>query len=242
MTEADWLSCNDPIVMLDWLRSRGDVSRRKLRLFAAACCRRVWNLIPDECDRAVVEVIERVADGLATEAELEATRSEAQWLAGWFNVPYSRASATHATQAATDPDAVPRAIQAVLDAVRFAEEEGAWVPWEARTVLGVAAERARTQAAVADAGAALCRLLRDVFGPLPFRPLALDPGLLAWRGGTVPSIARSIADQGAFDRMPVLGDALEDAGCTDADILAHCRGRVDHVRGCWVADALLGRS
>jgi len=81
-------------------------------------------------------------------------------------------------------------------------------------------------------------------GPVgnPFRPAPhIDPAWLAGNGGTVPKLARAIYDERAFDRLPVLADALEDAGCTDADILTHCRSGGEHVRGCWVVDLLLGK-
>ena len=60
--------------------------------------------------------------------------------------------------------------------------------------------------------------------------------------GDCRALAGAIYDERAFDRLPVLGDALEDAGCADAAILAHCRGPGEHVRGCWVVDLLLGKS
>jgi len=80
-------------------------------------------------------------------------------------------------------------------------------------------------------------LLRDVFGN-PFRPVTLDP---AWLTATVKSLAQAIYTDPAFDRMPILADALEDAGCTNADILSHCRQPGEHCRGCWVLDLLLGK-
>src|SRR5262249_10638557 len=84
-------------------------------------------------------------------------------------------------------------------------------------------------------------LLRDLFGN-PFRPVpTIAPAWLSWNGGTVPRLAPAIYDGRAFGRMPVLADALEGAGCTDADILAHCRQGAEHVRGCWVVDLLLGK-
>ena len=80
-------------------------------------------------------------------------------------------------------------------------------------------------------------LLRDIFGN-PFRPVTLNP---AWRTGNVTALAQSIYDDRAFDRMPILADALEDAGCDNADILNHCRQPGEHVRGCWVVDLVLGK-
>ncbi len=84
---------------------------------------------------------------------------------------------------------------------------------------------------------AQCNLVRDIFGN-PFRPVVLAP---AWQTANVVGLAQTIYDERAFDRMPILGDALEDAGCTNADILNHCRQPGEHVRGCWVVDLLLGK-
>jgi hypothetical protein len=85
-------------------------------------------------------------------------------------------------------------------------------------------------------------LLRDIFGN-PFRPLpAIDPAWLTWSGGTVRKLAEAIYDERAFDRLPVLADALEDAGCSDAGLLGHLRGPGPHARGCWALDLLLGKS
>jgi hypothetical protein len=82
-----------------------------------------------------------------------------------------------------------------------------------------------------------CDLLRDIFGN-PFRPVTLDP---VWLTPSVQSLAQTAYEDRAFDLLPVLADALEDAGCTDPDILDHCRGEGKHVRGCWVLDLLLGK-
>jgi hypothetical protein len=83
-------------------------------------------------------------------------------------------------------------------------------------------------------------LLRDMVDN-PFRPVALDPAWLVWNGGTMLKLAQPVYDEQAFHRLPVLADALEEAGCTDAGILAHCRGPGPHVRGCWVVDLILGK-
>jgi hypothetical protein len=84
-------------------------------------------------------------------------------------------------------------------------------------------------------------LLRDIFGnPFRSRP-AINQSWLAWGDGTVPKLARAIYDERRFEELPVLADALEEAGCTDSDILSHCRGPGPHVRGCWVIDLLLGK-
>jgi hypothetical protein len=85
------------------------------------------------------------------------------------------------------------------------------------------------------------RLVRCVFAN-PFRPVSSDPAWLLWNGGTAPKLAQGIYDDRAFDRLPVLADALEDAGCTRAEVLGHLRDPGPQVRGCWVLDLLLGKS
>jgi len=85
---------------------------------------------------------------------------------------------------------------------------------------------------------AQCVLLRDIFGN-PFRPVVFDP---RWQSETAVALAKGIYADRAFDRMPILADALEEAGCDNFDVLNHCRGDGPHVRGCWVVDLLSGRS
>ena len=80
--------------------------------------------------------------------------------------------------------------------------------------------------------------LRDIFGN-PFRPVAFAD---SWRSETAVALASGVYAERAFDRMPILADALEEAGCDHADVLSHCRGPGPHVRGCWVVDGVLGKS
>jgi hypothetical protein len=85
-----------------------------------------------------------------------------------------------------------------------------------------------------------CVVLRDLFGN-PFRPATLSPFILCWNDGTIRNLAQTIYDERTFDRLPILADALEEAGCVDEAILGHCRQPGEHVRGCWVIDLLTGR-
>ncbi len=80
-------------------------------------------------------------------------------------------------------------------------------------------------------------LIRDIFGN-PFRPVTLDP---RWLSSTVLDLARTIYDERVWERMPILADALMDAGCDNEEILNHCRGPGPHVRGCWAIDLVLGK-
>ncbi len=79
-------------------------------------------------------------------------------------------------------------------------------------------------------------LLRCIVGN-PFRPEAGDP---AWMTPSVAALARAIYDERSFGRLAELADALQEAGCDNAALLAHCRGPGEHVRGCWVVDTILG--
>ena len=79
---------------------------------------------------------------------------------------------------------------------------------------------------------------RDIFGN-PFRPVNFDP---RWRTSDTIGLARAIYDERAFDRLPILADALMDAGCEDEQIIAHCRSEGPHVLGCWAVDLVLGNS
>jgi hypothetical protein len=83
-----------------------------------------------------------------------------------------------------------------------------------------------------------CEVLSDIFGN-PFRAVTLDS---RWRTTNVIDLARTIYEERAFDRLPILADALMDAGCANEDILEHCRGPGPHMRGCWVVDLLLEKS
>jgi hypothetical protein len=91
--------------------------------------------------------------------------------------------------------------------------------------------RSRTERAVQEAYLELADLV-------PPKNIRLDP---AWLTSTVKQLAQSIYDEKAFERLPILADALEDAGCTSEDILNHCRQPGEHVRGCWVVDLVLGK-
>ncbi len=95
----------------------------------------------------------------------------------------------------------------------------------------------------------LYSLLRDIIGPLPFRPLPVLPdSLLNWNGGLISGMAKTIYDErllpsvhlGPF-RLSVMADALTDAGCTHAELLEHLRGPGPHCRGCWAVDLLASK-
>ena len=215
MTESDWLACTDPRRLLDYLEvyhkaARTKGGRRKLRLLACACCRRLWHLAKYDKGRRGVEVAERYADGLAGKEELRAAREvdEPGWDDLWSAAQYAL---KEKPQEATGPMAL-----------HYYLLHGVGTDWEG--------ER-RGQ----------CGLVRETFGN-PFRlPPSAASAVLAWNEGLVPRLAQAAYQERAFDHLPVLADALEDAGCADADLLGHLRGPGQHVRGCWAVDLLLGK-
>jgi hypothetical protein len=119
--------------------------------------------------------------------------------------------------------------------------EDAISPWQIYQVSRSAAEALAKTLAWNVAREAQADLLRDVLGN-PFHPTECNPAWLAWNDGTVPKLAQAIYDERRFGDLPILADALEEAGCTDAAILDHCRGPGPHVRGCWVVDLLSERT
>jgi hypothetical protein len=199
-------------------------SDRKLRLFACARCRDVWGLLTDERCRRAIEVNELFADGLATAEELESAywRAKDADVRAWEAIRASESRAALAAEEALREGR--RSPQAHVSA-----KVAAWTTW-----VTWAAQPKAVRAAEAD-------LLREVFGN-PFRPLSPDPAWLSWNDGCVVRIARAVYDGRRFEDLPLLADALLDAGCDREDVLVHCRLPNRHVRGCWVVDALLGRA
>jgi hypothetical protein len=219
MNEQQWLSGTDPQVMLDWLREQGSLSERKARLFAVACCHRIWPLLTDERSRRAVEVAARYADGLASREELAAAEAEAE-------APAFAEAAARARGGVESP--VPHVTQAAVAAAGERADATIWAAWATSEATRAPEAERRHQAA----------LLRDLFGPLPFRPVPFDP---AWRTRTAVAIGQVIYAERDFGLLPVLADALEDAGCESADLLDHCRRPGEHARGCWVVDLVLSR-
>jgi hypothetical protein len=203
--------------------------RRKLRLLACAFCRTVWQLLEDKRSRVAVEVAERFADGLATPDELRLAGSGAREV--W--VQQELRSISIDPQIEPEFNSVRAACQAAYCVTDEKVREATRVA--IRNVTFIQASRYSVRHPWFE-----CRLLRELFGNPPVAVLIATSWVL-WRDGTIPKLAQAIYDERAFDRLPILADALEDAGCTNIDILTHCRQPGEHVRGCWVVDLLLGR-
>jgi hypothetical protein len=218
MTEAEWLTTTDPTSMLNFLREQ-QISERKMRLLACACCRRIWDHLTDPRSRRAVEVAERFADEQATPRELAYARNAALSVQGkesW--APYW----------ATNTQASGPLVNVLEAAAEAKARTAAQLSTETHTWDRVQAETVREQVT----------LIHEIIGN-PFLFPMLDATLLGWEDGLVVDFARGIYQDQAFERMPILGDALEEAGSTDERILEHCRHGGPHVRGCWVIDLIL---
>jgi hypothetical protein len=245
MTEPEWLGCNDPGTMLEFLG--GKASERKLRLFACACCRRIWPHLKDRRSRKVVEVSEDYADGRATRRKLNSAWERADiasqeiHLSGGGDVDQRPAQAVLGLGVDLDVSWAVESAAATFGAVARGEAyKRIWQTPGKDHPARWAEDDAVRQAAEAREAEVQANLLRDIVGN-PFRRVVIGPSWLAWNGSTVPKLAQAVYEEGAFDRLPVLADALEDAGCTDETILAHLRGPGPHVHGCWALDVLLGK-
>jgi hypothetical protein len=217
MTEQEWLACGDPQPMLEQLR--GKASDRKLRLFACGCCRYFWEML-NENSRNPIEVVEDFSDGRRPEEE-------------WLEVRAGAWDATHDVEGTSLAAAEAAAIAVgwngrLSTRLRPVEWQAAWPDFR--------------DAMIAADGSCYplvpIQMLRDIFGN-PFRLVTLNP---SWQTSNVTALATAIYDDRAFDRLPILADALEDAGCDNADILNHCRQPGIHVRGCWVVDLVLQKA
>lgn len=218
-------------------------------MFSVACCRRVWHLIPVAAARRCIEVAERCADGAAEEEERSAvwaaayTLAEKQKLEGlsdWWEASdeaagLAVAAAVGAIHGASAEEVAENANAAVgVDSGWLPAGRSCWIEEGFR--IGTDEEFAQSL------------LVREIFGN-PFRPVTISPAVLAWNDGLVVRLAQAIYEDRQLPagmlnngRLAVVADALEEAGCTDANILGHCRSDGEHVRGCWVIDGLLGKS
>jgi hypothetical protein len=214
VTEDEWLNSTDPQAMLTFLRDSGKASDRKMRLLACACVRRLWTLLQDDRSRQAVSAAESFSDGALSVEKLAhafAAAAEVYRTAG-LQTPNQLATA----RAAGDT-AAPSAWDAASEAVRPLQYLH-------------------------------CHLCREIVGN-PFYPLRRPAhALLARHDRTVIRLATAVYEDRLLpagtlraDRLAILADALEDAGSSDAGLLAHLRSPGPHVRGCVAVDAILGR-
>jgi hypothetical protein len=235
MTEAEWLECTDPWPMMAFIRDK--ISKRKLCLFALACCERIPRVVSDPVASRILNVVALFADGIEGEWQrgLQEECARAHWLEAHDQF---RAESDNSEETFAAWDAVLATISMRADFFERAARSAA---------IAIVPEEDDEEETGEDSPlrqaehAEQCRLMRDLIGCSLFRSVEFDKSTLQWNNGLVAKLAQGIYDDRAFERMPILADALEDAGCHDADILAHCRSEGPHVRGCWVIDLLLAK-
>ena len=223
MTEAEWLACDNLADMLyDGCATiyPDRISDRVLRLFAAACARRVWIYLVSEHSRAAVELSEYAADHMLPAEDLAIAwhKADAAVYEELNELPDSdpRIWAAYAAAYGSNPQlSISGVLKAVFDS-KFYDE------WKKEIIT----------------------LLHECIGN-PFRPCGFQPN---WRTPIVLGIAEMAylerdLPTGHLDnaRLAVLSDALEEAGCDDAELLSHLRSPGPHVRGCWALDLILGK-
>jgi hypothetical protein len=228
MTEAEWLNCSEPLEMLVFLGDQA--SERKMRLFACASCRVIWSLLAEPDLRNAVETAEQFVDKLVGLDELVAAYSAISGsIASNRHIKktirgFARGAVAFATSSppAFADDGSGR-FSGWCAAIHAAEE--AATAWSG--TLGTLAAGKATQ----------CHLLRYIF-VRPWLQITVQPYMFM---PSVNALAQAIYDERLFEDLPILADALEEAGCTNQHILRHCRQPGEHVRGCWVIDLLLGK-
>jgi hypothetical protein len=262
MTEAEWQVSGDPMALLRYLGA--NKSGRKQQLFCLACWGSARAVFEDDGDWALASLEESPEkDWCAPENDmLEQALSEVEdalYYQFWDLNPGDEYTVQHMIAEGRESSLTSwNALSIHAGTVLVTTAAVATVPPEEATigVSGVhlcsaaeAARRGEIHAAAAGAQALAqwrtyqrfhADLVREVFGN-PFRPLRVVPGWLTWNDGTVCRLAQAIYEEKAFDRMPILADALEEAGCSEALLVDHCRRGTTHVQGCWVLDLLVDK-
>jgi hypothetical protein len=252
MTESDWLACGDPMPMLRFLCDSGNVDQRKLRLFACACCRRIWHLLTDRRSWLAVEVAEQFADGHVSGKRLDQVCLDAEEVYQDANLAATDSDNPDPAHAVIAEYAAGAAWDASISYRSGHISYRSGQPGDSACYYDVdSAEDAADMAACAigatpEIKSAECLaqadLVRCIFGnPFQRRP-TLDPAIFAWNDGVVGKLAEALYCERRFVDLPILADALVDAGCRDARLLDHLRSPGPHAPGCHAVDFLLGRS
>jgi hypothetical protein len=230
MTEAEWLACTGshdwPIFTHDMeacLKGRG--SYRKLTLFAFACCRHLNPAFTDSRSVRALQVAERFVEGSASEEDWQAAYRESMSVQWEFQQTLNEKGVLSPGEPATAANLIDTAVVLSYQDSEYVRR----VCYIARHAQGLADEgqERRWQA----------QILCDILGELEPSPELKS----SWHTEAAISLARKIYDGRDFSLMPILADALEDAGCDNEAVLNHCRSDRPHVRGCWVVDLLTGR-
>jgi hypothetical protein len=254
MTEADWLdwlACTEPEAMVRFAADR--ISRRKMILAAYACCLRLDPFFPAPEFRECLDWFEQYADDRTSRDELNAIIDRV--------IEAGVRLRTEARESEPDPAGRLRSVSLLLHPLyesidgllALVHSQCQWINWRFVAETWTSCSQGYLNEStddllsdlydqvVAKESGRQAEVLRDVIGN-PFIVASLDPAWLSWNDGVVRKLAEGIYANRAFDRMPILHDAMLDAGCTDESLLLHCRNPEGHVRGCWALDMILGKS
>lgn len=266
MDETIWMEATDPADLLEVLTSQG--THRRWTLLAVAFCRRLEPLLAHEASRMFIDVCERYADrrkvsmvqlAEAYQRAASAARELLHRPPPVVDVPQG-VKTRHARKMigrARAPGTVKyRSARAILSLWSVATAQGRYSSEKAQAWRRVGGLLSRVTPALKKQGRIegfqpeqtikrerlhQCALIRCLVAN-PYLKWEFAPEWGDWAEGTPRRIARTIYDEGRFEELPILGDALADAGCTDRTILRHCHEDRIHARGCYVVDALLGKN
>jgi len=213
--EVRWATTDRPDAVLYEVEriQRQLLTSRKIRLFGCGCFRLIWDKITLPSIHRLVELAEARADRLVRQSELDKD---------------------HAAEGDPPENTPDYILHLYIRSLLGSKVVPGYIAWLTRSATNPEEYPAGNQWQACPEQA---RLARCVFGN-PFRPITLNP---SWLTSTVFALAQGIYADRAFDRMPILADALQDAGCDNDDILNHCREQREHVRGCWAIDLLLAK-
>jgi hypothetical protein len=263
VTEAEWQACHEPSRMIQYLEVQQKSTPRKLRLFGVACFRRLEEFHTNHDIRRMVETAEAYSDRHVGYHVLRSAKRKAERLSQQLQItadsPRGECILAHLAVAATwltasdtsfrtDPQfnrLIPGGYHAAAAGYISSATQSAafYTRYEGADALAQVLQRDAGYAAASaefiwqTEDEAQSQLLHDIIGN-PFCSAAVDP---RWHTSSVLGLARAMYDSRDFVAMPILADALEEAGCDNADVLTHCRGSGPHVRGCWVVDLILGK-
>jgi hypothetical protein len=232
MTDDEWL--RGLVTFEDVLREWPEyLSERKRRLFICSCLRLAWPVLAD-VSRQAVEAAELFADGRISWRERDQAWNrclELRFLGADSLADRAALLAVAGDREIHQADGIIRACAQIREALLY---EGG------RKVASGLLDDADQATIVRGTYKSQNVLFRDMFGGLG-REHLMDPEWLQWEAGVLEELAGGIYDECRWLEMTVLGDALEDAGCTHDDMIDHCHQGGPHTRGCWVLDIILGK-
>jgi hypothetical protein len=261
MTEEQWLTSNDPVAMVEFVQNattsvrtrwqgyksgkRFTVSERKWRLLACAAVRRIAEMLPEAFRDRPLDLLERAAEGEPVEAELDEIRAgltDFMHLQPLHSAGMMIASIALHYAIAPAPQHLPELfrmaslVRRVFRTAGLAPQLFSQVasPFDFAQMLGWLQDH------LDEESPRQAELVRCILGN-PFHPVTIDRAWLAANDDAASRIAQTIHDDCSFQQLPILADALEDAGCNDEGLLAHGRTPGLHARGCWVVDGVLGK-